>query len=132
MKRYLYMLITVIGMTAIIVAAMVCGAIAQTLGEYGATTASAGTGTGVTSQGSMDSQVPETVWAGATKFPESDQLSDKSSFPESERFSSASTLDNESSDRFSSADQFPQASALDSSADRFETPDRWSQDSWGK
>jgi hypothetical protein len=132
MKRHLYALIAMAGMTAIIVAAMVTGAIAQTMGEYGAATASAGASTEATSQGPLDSQIPETVWAGATQFPEGNQLSGASSFPDTDRFSSTSSGDSESSDRFSSADQFPQASALDSTQDRFDTTDRWSQDSWGK
>jgi len=132
MKRHLYALIATVGVTAIIVAAMVTGAIAQTMGEYGAATASAGTSTEATSQGPLDSQIPETVWAGATQFPQDNQLSEQSSFPDTDRFSSTSALDSESSDRFSSADQFSQTSALDSSEDRFDTTDRWSQDSWGK
>lgn len=132
MKRHLYTLIAMAGVAAIVVAAMVTGAVAQTMGEYGAATANAGASTEASSQGPLDSQIPETVWAGATQFPEGNQLSDQSSFPETDRFSSTSSLDSESSDRFSAADQFPQTNALDSSEDRFGTTDRWSQDSWGK
>lgn len=130
MKRHLYALIATVGVTAIIVVAMVTGAIAQTMGEYGAATASASTE--ASSQRPLDSQIPETVWAGATQFPQDNQLSGQSSFPDTDRFSSTSALDSESNDRFNSADQFSQTSALDSAQDRFDTTDRWSQDRWGK
>jgi len=137
MKRHLYALMAMVGVAAIVVAVMVTGAIAQTMGEYGAATASAGTRAAGTNQldtqmPGLDTQTPGTVWAGATEFPDGNQLSGASQFPDTDRFSSTSTADSESSDRFSSADQFPQTSALDSSADRFDTGDRWSQDNWGK
>lgn len=132
MKRHLNTLISMTAVAAIVVAAMVTGAIAQTMGEYGAATAGASSSTEAASQGPLDSQIPETVWAGATQFPQGDQLSGQSTFPETDRFNSTSSIDSESSDRFNSADQFQQTSALDSGEDRFGTTDRWSQDSWGK
>ncbi|MHB8382511.1 MAG: hypothetical protein ACYDC3_09270 [Candidatus Binataceae bacterium] len=130
MKRHLYGLMAIAGLGAVIIAAMVSGAIAQTMGEYGASTAGAASSAGAGDQGALDSQAPGTVWTGATKFPEANQLSGKSSFPETDRFSSSAHT--ESSDRFASQDRFPQTGALDSSQDRFDTKDRWSQDSWGK
>ncbi|MGH7246862.1 MAG: hypothetical protein ACREH9_02040 [Pseudomonadota bacterium] len=135
MKRYLYALIATVGVTVIVIAAMVSGAIAQTMGEYGAATASTSTGTesaGTESTGTLDTHMPETVWAGASQFPaDNQQLSDKSGFPDTDRFSS--TDDSSSSNRFGTGDQFPASNELDSGQDRFSSGDaRWNQESWGK
>ena len=129
MKRHLYTILKFAGVAAIIVTAMVSGAAAQTMGEYGAATAASG-GISVGSD-SMDTQTPGTVWAGASQFPaENQQLSDQSQFPDTSRFDSNDASG--SSGRFSTGDRFSTTSPLDSQSDRFGTDDRWSQDSWGK
>ncbi|HVA78350.1 MAG TPA: hypothetical protein VNF27_10665 [Candidatus Binataceae bacterium] len=131
MKRHLYAIMATVGVAAIVIAAMVSGAIAQTMGEYGAATAATSTGTGTAETGPLDTHLPETVWIGATQFPsDNQQLSDKSAFPDTDRFGSNSDFG--SSDRFNSADRFSSTSSLDSEPDRFDSGDRWSQDRWGK
>lgn len=129
MKRHLYAIMAMAGVAAIVIAAMVSGAVAQTMGEYGAATAATSSGTAET--GPLDTHMPETVWAGASQFPANNQqLSDQSRFPDTDRL--GSNDDTGSSDRLDSGDRFSTTSSLDSEQDRFDSGDRWSQDRWGK
>ncbi|HUY27605.1 MAG TPA: hypothetical protein VMV27_09315 [Candidatus Binataceae bacterium] len=132
MKRYLFSLLATVAVAAIVIAAMVSGAVAQTMGEYGAATANAGTGA-AGGGGQLDTQMPGTVWAGATQFPAGNSgLSDQSRFSESDRFGGAAADSSASNGRFTTGDRFSSSSSLDAQTDRFGSEDRWSQDRWGK
>ncbi|HVA80495.1 MAG TPA: hypothetical protein VNF29_06185 [Candidatus Binataceae bacterium] len=130
MKRYLFSLMATVALAAMVIATMVSGAAAQTMGEYGAATANAGTGA-VGGGAQLDTQMPGTVWAGATQFPNGNSgLSDQSRFSSADHFGAADS--SASSGRFTTGDRFSSASSLDAQTDRFGSDDRWSQDSWGK